>query len=168
MSDYYSLAGGRFVKVMLMTMVTFTMTADICWIFTICHQLWASQVARVVKNPPANAADTEGSGSIPGVKRSSGGRHGNPLQYSCLKNPMDRGAWWATVHGVARLRYDWSNWAPYQTCRVLHYTLNEKVGKICAVELHSVFIIKIQVYMIQLTHQCLGGKSLKKSTAKYV
>ena len=41
-------------------------------------------------------------GSIPGSGRSPGGGHGNPLQYSCLKNPMDRGAWWATVHGVTK------------------------------------------------------------------
>ena len=41
-------------------------------------------------------------GSILGLERSSGGGHGNPLQYSCLENPMDRGAWWATVHGVAK------------------------------------------------------------------
>ena len=41
-------------------------------------------------------------GSIPGLGRSPGGGHGNPLQYSCLENPIDRGAWWATVHGVAK------------------------------------------------------------------
>ena len=41
-------------------------------------------------------------GSIPKLGKSPGGRHGNPLQYSCLENPMDRGAWWATVHGVAK------------------------------------------------------------------
>ena len=52
----------------------------------------------VVKNPPANAGDT---GSIPGLGRPPGGGNGNPLQYSCLENPMDRGAWWATVHGVS-------------------------------------------------------------------
>ena len=52
----------------------------------------------VVKNLPANAGDA---GSIPGSGRSSGGGHGNPLQYSCLENPMDRGAWQA-VHGVAK------------------------------------------------------------------
>ena len=51
----------------------------------------------VVKNLLANAEDV---GSIPGSGRSSGGGHGNPLQYSCLENSMDRGAWWATVHGV--------------------------------------------------------------------
>ena len=56
----------------------------------------------MVKNPPANAGDTRDSGSIPGLGRSPGGGHGNPLQYSCLENPMDRGAWRATVHGVAK------------------------------------------------------------------
>ena len=54
-----------------------------------------------VKNPPANAGDAGISGSIPGSGRSPGGGNGNPLQYSCLKNPMDRGAWQATVRGVA-------------------------------------------------------------------
>ena len=54
----------------------------------------------VVKNPPANAGDTRNMGSIPGLGRSPGVGNGNPLQYSCLRNPMDRGAWWVTVHGV--------------------------------------------------------------------
>ena len=53
----------------------------------------------MVKNPPANAGDM---GSIPGSGRSPGEGNGNPLQDSCLGNPMDRGAWWATVHGVAK------------------------------------------------------------------
>ena len=52
-----------------------------------------TQVALVVKNPPANAGDIRDTGSIPGWGRSPGGGHGNPLQYSCLKNLMDRGAW---------------------------------------------------------------------------
>ena len=56
-----------------------------------------SQVVLVVKNPPANSGDT---GSIPGSGRSPGGGDGNLLQYSCLDNPTDRGAWRATVHGV--------------------------------------------------------------------
>jgi len=68
-----------------------------------------SQLALVVKNPPANAGDARDAGSIPGSGRSSGGGKGNPLQYSCLENPVDRGAWWATVHGVTqsqtRLKY---------------------------------------------------------------
>ena len=53
----------------------------------------------MVKNPPANAGDA---GLIPGSGRSLGEGNGNPLQYSCLGNPMSRGAWWATVHGVAK------------------------------------------------------------------
>ena len=49
-----------------------------------------------------SACNTEGLGSIPGLVRSPGGGHGNPLQYSCLEHPMDTGAWQATVHGVAK------------------------------------------------------------------
>ena len=63
---------------------------------------WASQVALVVKNLPANAGDIRDAGSIPGWGRSPGGGHGNQLQYPCLENPMDRGAWRATVHGVTK------------------------------------------------------------------
>ena len=55
----------------------------------------------VVKNMPANAGDLRDIGSIPGSGRSPGGGHGNPFQYSCLENSMDRGTWWAIVHGVA-------------------------------------------------------------------
>ena len=56
----------------------------------------------VVKNLPVNAGDIRDLGSIPGSERSSGGGLGNPLQYSCLDNPTDGGAWLATVHGVAK------------------------------------------------------------------
>ena len=56
----------------------------------------------VVKNPPANAGDARDVGSIPGSGRSPGVGNGNPLQYSCLENSMDRGAWQATVHVVAK------------------------------------------------------------------
>ena len=55
----------------------------------------------MVRNPPANAGDTRDAGSIPGSGRCPGGGNSNPLQYSCLENPMDRGAWWATAPGVA-------------------------------------------------------------------
>ena len=57
----------------------------------------------VVNNLPANARDIRDLGLIPGSGRAPGGGHGNPLQYSCLENPMDRGVWWATVHEVAEL-----------------------------------------------------------------
>ena len=54
----------------------------------------------MIKNPPVNVGDLRDIGSIPGWGRSTGGGHGNPLQYTFLENPMDRGAWQATVHGV--------------------------------------------------------------------
>ena len=55
-----------------------------------------------VKKPPANAGDIRDKDSVPGLGRSSGGGHGNPLQYSGLVNPMDRGIWWARVHRVTK------------------------------------------------------------------
>ena len=57
----------------------------------------------VVKNLPASAGNT---GSITGSGRFTGEGNGNPLQYSCLRNPMDRGTWWSTAHGVARVGHD--------------------------------------------------------------
>ena len=62
----------------------------------------ASQVALVVKNPPSNTGDLRDASWIPGLGKTPGGGHGNPLQYSCLQNPMDRGAWRATTHGVTK------------------------------------------------------------------
>ena len=64
--------------------------------------VWTFQVALVEKNLPANAdaGNVRVVSSVPGLGRSPGGRNGNPLKYSCLENPVDRGAWWATVHGV--------------------------------------------------------------------
>ena len=58
------------------------------------------------KNLPVSAGDVKNVGLMPGLERSSGEGNGNPHQYSCLENPMDRGARWATVHGVARVRHD--------------------------------------------------------------
>ena len=64
----------------------------------------ASQLALVVKNPPAKVGDARDSDSIPGSGRSPGVGSDKPLQCSCLENPMDRGAWQATVHGVIKSR----------------------------------------------------------------
>ena len=64
----------------------------------------ASQVALVVKNPPANAGDIRDMGLILGSGRSPGGGHGNPLQYSYLENATDRGAWQVTVHRITKSR----------------------------------------------------------------
>ena len=73
-----------------------------CLLIPACPELRASQVALVVKNPPATAGDLRDSGSIPGLGRFPGGGHGNPFQYSCLENPVDRGAWRATLQRVAK------------------------------------------------------------------
>ena len=62
------------------------------------------QTALVVKTPPASAGGVRDPGSIPGSGRAPGGGQGKPLQCSCLENPMDRRAWWATVHSVAKSR----------------------------------------------------------------
>ena len=86
---------------------------------------WVSQVALVVKNPPANAGDIKDTDSIPGLGRSPGEGHGNPCQYSCLGNLIDRGAWWATVQGSQRVRY---NWAAEHT-----YTRSARVAEACCI-----------------------------------
>ena len=63
---------------------------------------WASQVGLLVTNPLVNAGDIRDPGSTPGSGRSPEEGHRSPLQYFCLENPMDRGAWWATVHGLTK------------------------------------------------------------------
>ena len=77
---------------------------------------WASQLALVIKNPPANAGDWRDVGLIPESGRSSGEGHGNPVQDSCLENPMDRGTWRATV---CRVRHNWSNLAHENTTETI-------------------------------------------------
>ena len=77
---------------------------SLCTLFleTTPSLLFGDQVALVVKNLPTHAGDIRDVGLIPGLGRSPGRGHSNPFQYSCLENPMDREAWWATVHGVAK------------------------------------------------------------------
>ena len=81
----------------------------------------ASQVAQV-KNPPANAGATGDASSIPGLGRSPEGRDGNPIQYSCWDNTMDRGAWQATVHGVTKsqtwLKVNWAHMRAWDCLRI--------------------------------------------------
>ena len=74
----------------------------------------------VVKNPPANTGDTREAGSIPGLGRSPGVGNGNPLQYSCLENSVDRGDWWATVYVVTKSRTQLSDWAQQLTIHIQH------------------------------------------------
>ena len=83
---------------------------------------WDSQLALTVKNPPANAGDMRDTGSSPGSGRSPGGGHSNPLQYSCLEHPMDRGAWQATVHGVAKSRTWLKQLSRHTHIQILVYT----------------------------------------------
>ena len=85
----------------------------------------ASQVVLVVKNPSANAGDIRDAGSIPGLGRSLGVGNGTPLQYSCLENFMDRGAWQGTIHGVAK------NWTWLKQLSTHSFTLIADV-KLCA------------------------------------
>ena len=83
----------------------------------------------MVKHLTANAEQ----GLIPGSGRSPRGGNGNPLQHSCLENPMDRGAWWATVHGVAKSRTRLSNWRwrRYSSRRLLEKAKRKKKSKVC-------------------------------------
>ena len=67
---------------------------------------WGFPGGAGVKNLPANAGETRDVSLIPGSGRSPRIGNGNPLQYSCLENPMNRGAWWATVHGVTKNQDD--------------------------------------------------------------
>ena len=76
----------------------------------------------MVKNLSANAGDTGDVGSIPGSGGSPGGGHGNPFQYSCLENPMNRGAWQATVHGVARVGHELATKQPPNITELKKYT----------------------------------------------
>ena len=76
---------------------------------SVAHLFFLSLVG---KKPPANAGGARDVASIPGWGRSPGVGSGDPLQYSCLENPMDRGVWWATVHGVTKSQTQLSNRAP--------------------------------------------------------
>ena len=81
----------------------FSPSLRILKLFNNCYLITGvSQVAIVVKNPPPNAGDAGNMGSIPGLGTFPGVGSSNPFQYSCLENPMDRGAWRATVHGVTK------------------------------------------------------------------
>ena len=92
-----------------------------CW--NILIDDWAFQVVLVVKTPPAIAGDLRDTGSIPCLGRSLGGRHSNPLQHSCLKNPVDRRAWWAIVIPLHTVRHNWGDLActPSFYCASLYY-----------------------------------------------
>ena len=85
----------------------------------------ASQITLVVKNLPANAGEAEDTSLIPGSGRSPGVGNGNPLQCSCLEDLMDRGVWWAIVHGVAK-SHTWLNIWAHTNIDISKYSLSEK------------------------------------------
>ena len=89
-----------------------------CTLVASLHSTGASQVVLMVKNLPADAGDTRDVGCIPGLGRSPGERKGDPLQYSCLENSLDRGAQQAIVHGVAE------SWTQLHTHLVTFYYKN--------------------------------------------
>ena len=88
------------------------------------------------KESACNAGDTRDADSIPGSGRSHGGGHGNPLQYSCLENPMDRGAWWATVHGVTKIRTG-LKWLSTHACMLLRIQQRINVSQIKMISISS-------------------------------
>ena len=90
----------------------------------------------MVKNPPANAGDIKDTGSIPGLGKSPGGGHGNPLQYSCLKNPMDGGIWQATGHGWGCKKSDTTEHIPY-TLLLQDTTHSEYRRHLCVLSLNN-------------------------------
>ena len=83
---------------------------------------WGFPGGSLVKNPPASEGDTRDMCSVPGLGRSPGEGNRNPLQYSCLENSMDRGTWWATVHGVAKSQTQLSDYHT-RTCPILTHNL---------------------------------------------
>ena len=84
------------------------------------------RVALVAKSPPANAGDLRNPGLIPGLGRAPGGEHGNPLQYSCLENPIDRRAWWAMVHRIAQSQTGLKWLSTHTRWEVPHWTAPSK------------------------------------------
>ena len=97
----------------------YTHTHTHTYVYTyIC--IWASQVALVVKNPPAKAGDLRDLGSIPESGRSPGGWRGNLLQLSCLENPLGRGAWQAIAHRVTK-QWRWLKWFSTQCTHICIY-----------------------------------------------
>ena len=91
-------------------------------------RMWFECCQGVIKNLPANAGDVRDASSIPGSGRSPGAANGNTLQYSCLKNPMHRGAWRAIVHGSHRVRHDWASEHTEHVTRAFLFTKGIRIS----------------------------------------
>ena len=110
----------------------------------------ASQVALVVKNSPANEGDLRDVGLIPGSGRSPGEGHGKPLQFSCLKNPMDRGTWQTTVHRVTKSQRQ-LKWLSTHALFIISWSmtqfLRELRGEICLWKINATLNIKEKIWV---------------------
>ena len=109
--------------------------------------LWTSLLVLVVKNLPANEGDIRDVGSIPGSARSPGGGNGNPLQDSCLENPMDRGVWQATVHRVAKSQTRLKQLNTHKHTHTHTQSTHKHTLTFCITGL--IFIIKIIIPMLK-------------------
>ena len=117
-----------------------------------------------LKNPPANGGDARDAGSIRGWGRSPEVGNGNPLQYSCLENPMDRGAWQAIVHGVGKSRTGLSVCTRARAHTHTHTHTHNVLPKACAVLSHSVVYRSLQHYGPQFTRLFCPWGSPGKNT----
>ena len=100
----------------------------------------------MVKNLPANAGDIRDVGLIPRLGRSPGEGHNNPLQYSCLGNPMDRVAWWATVHGITKSQTQLSNLAAAAAANFFIHS--------CISQENSFFSLSLLIYFLWEARDC--------------
>ena len=135
------------------------------------HVSWASQETQVAKNPPADAGDA---GLIPGSGRAAGGGNGNTLQYSCLENSMHRGAWWATVHGVAKSQTQLSMCVCLCTHAHVHTHTHAQTHTYTHSSLPASFVVPHRMWdpssltRAQICVSCIGRQSLNHSTAREV
>ena len=134
------------------------------WNWTLLYPRRGSQVVLVVKNLPASAGDIRDSDSTPGLGRSSGEGDGNPLQYSCLGDAVDRGAWRAMGHGSQRIRHYWSDLAHTYAHWYRHYALwcSGHLNPLCTPVPHSSSLPSPLLPPSLLPLLCLMGQKKKK------
>ena len=135
------------------------------WAWSLVREL----VVQQVKNLPAMQEAYKNTGSIPGSGRPPGGRNGNLLQYSCLENPMDRGAWWATVHGFLKNRPWLSSCHTCGELRSHRPWSNSALRTITTKKDHA--ITRESVHCNEWSHMMQGGShrlQLRPNTAKYI
>ena len=125
----------------------------------------------MVKNPPANTRDIKDVGLIPGSGRSPGGGHGNPLQYSCLENPMDRGAWQATVHRVTQSQTQLKQISTAWHNGSVSISLNLLLPALYEIFLSSNLEIHLHIYILSYLSQSealLGNNLLLHKKRQYL